>query len=222
MWRSGVILIASKKSYALRVDEFDFEKLKIISNKNHRSINAQIEALISDCIEKYEKENGIISVNSPDKYDTNLKLYFEPEGSFEYNFNNNDETFQGSLKYTFGYYNATRNFLLLEQVEGDLIDRIIKSTDEIYFSYIIKLINTNFKIPYNHMSNKVDIFFNFQGKYKELEIGKKATKKSDHAEIVEALPRDNENISKWLGKSLSDRKDFWQKEIARIFTQKDE
>ena len=47
-----------KKQYALRVDEWDFEKLKIIANENHRSVNAQIEALISECIKGYEAENG--------------------------------------------------------------------------------------------------------------------------------------------------------------------
>ena len=52
-----------KKPYALRVDETDFEKLKIISAFNHRSVNAQIEALIAACISNHEKEHGEIKVN---------------------------------------------------------------------------------------------------------------------------------------------------------------
>lgn len=52
-----------KKPYALRVDEIAFEKLRIISNANHRSVNSQIEALIEHCISDYEKENGKISIN---------------------------------------------------------------------------------------------------------------------------------------------------------------
>lgn len=54
-----------KKSYALRVDENAFEKLKIISSANHRSINSQIEALIEECIRDYENVNGeiLITIN---------------------------------------------------------------------------------------------------------------------------------------------------------------
>ena len=52
-----------KKSYALRVDEKAFEKLKIISASNHRSFNSQIEALIERCISEYEKDNGKIQVD---------------------------------------------------------------------------------------------------------------------------------------------------------------
>ena len=53
-----------KKSYALRVDEVAFEKLKIISNSKHRSINSQIEALIDLCISDYEEKNGEIQLES--------------------------------------------------------------------------------------------------------------------------------------------------------------
>ena len=53
-----------KKSYALRVDETAFEKLKVISAANHRSVNSQIEALIEKCISEYERENGEISVST--------------------------------------------------------------------------------------------------------------------------------------------------------------
>lgn len=52
-----------KKPYALRVDETAFEKLKIISNANHRSVNSQIEALIEQCISDYEKTNGNILID---------------------------------------------------------------------------------------------------------------------------------------------------------------
>ena len=43
----------NKKPYALRVDETAFEKLKIISALNHRSINSQIESLIEQCISNH-------------------------------------------------------------------------------------------------------------------------------------------------------------------------
>ena len=53
-----------KKAYALRVDEQAFEKLKVISAANHRSVNSQIEALIEKCIFEYERENGEISASA--------------------------------------------------------------------------------------------------------------------------------------------------------------
>lgn len=56
-------MASNKKPYALRVDEIDFEKLKIISSANHRSINSQIEALIEECIRNYENQNGPIQIN---------------------------------------------------------------------------------------------------------------------------------------------------------------
>lgn len=52
----------NKKSYALRVDETNFEKLKVIAETAHRSINAQIEFLISECINAYEAEHNEIKV----------------------------------------------------------------------------------------------------------------------------------------------------------------
>lgn len=59
-------MTSSKKPYALRVDELEFEKLKLIAKANHRSINLQIEALISECIKTYEAENGEVIVNLED------------------------------------------------------------------------------------------------------------------------------------------------------------
>ncbi len=55
-------MAAYKKSYALRVDETAFEKLKIISGANHRSINSQIEMLIEQCIVNYEQQYGEIQI----------------------------------------------------------------------------------------------------------------------------------------------------------------
>lgn len=57
-------MAAYKKPYALRVDETAFEKLKIISSSNHRSVNSQIEALIEQCISDYEKEHGTIQIET--------------------------------------------------------------------------------------------------------------------------------------------------------------
>lgn len=53
-----------KKSYALRLDETAFEKLKVIASDNRRSVNSQIETLVDQCITEYEKANGIIVVTT--------------------------------------------------------------------------------------------------------------------------------------------------------------
>lgn len=49
-------------NYPLRLDENLMEKLKVVSAKNSRSVNRQIEFLVACCIEQYEKENGTISI----------------------------------------------------------------------------------------------------------------------------------------------------------------
>jgi len=52
----------TKKPYALRVDEIHFEKLRLIAEASHRSVNSQIEFLIAECIAQFEKENGVLRV----------------------------------------------------------------------------------------------------------------------------------------------------------------
>ncbi len=46
----------------IRLDEITHQKLKFISEKKLRSLNAQMEYFILKGIELYEKENGIISL----------------------------------------------------------------------------------------------------------------------------------------------------------------
>jgi len=52
----------SQRPYSLRVDEVAYEKLRIIAKENNRSINAQIEYLIKQCINQYERQHGEIKV----------------------------------------------------------------------------------------------------------------------------------------------------------------
>jgi len=49
----------NQKPYSLRVDELAFEKLRVVAKENNRSINAQIEYLIKQCVNNYEKEYGM-------------------------------------------------------------------------------------------------------------------------------------------------------------------
>lgn len=57
-------MINNKKQYPLRVDEILLSKLKVISDKNHRSINSQIEYIIEICVSEYESKNGVIDISS--------------------------------------------------------------------------------------------------------------------------------------------------------------
>jgi hypothetical protein len=52
----------NQKSFSLRVDELAFDKLRVIAKENNRSINAQIESLIKQCIVEHEKQYGFIKV----------------------------------------------------------------------------------------------------------------------------------------------------------------
>lgn len=51
-----------KISLQLRIDETAHKKLKILSSKELRSLNSQIEYFILKGIEQYEKENNIILI----------------------------------------------------------------------------------------------------------------------------------------------------------------
>lgn len=53
-------MATDKRQFTLRLQDDTFEKIKVIADKNKRSITMQIEFLIEQHIEKYEKENGQI------------------------------------------------------------------------------------------------------------------------------------------------------------------
>ena len=44
----------------LRIDEVTYNKIKVLSQKENRSINNFVEYVIRQYIDKYEKENGVI------------------------------------------------------------------------------------------------------------------------------------------------------------------
>lgn len=50
----------AKVQYTLRIEEKIFEKLKLISDKELRSINSQFEYFLIKSIAEYENENGAI------------------------------------------------------------------------------------------------------------------------------------------------------------------
>lgn len=51
-----------KRIFTLRLDDILFDKLKVIADKNKRSLNKQIEFLVEECIDEFEKKNGPIRI----------------------------------------------------------------------------------------------------------------------------------------------------------------
>ena len=54
-------MATSKQQISVRVQPYTYEKFKILSEKNNRSISQQIEFLMKQCIEQYENEYGKIA-----------------------------------------------------------------------------------------------------------------------------------------------------------------
>lgn len=53
-------MATNKRAFTMRMQAENFEKIKIIAECNKCSIAMQIEYLIENCIEQYEKEHGEI------------------------------------------------------------------------------------------------------------------------------------------------------------------
>lgn len=53
-------MAVQKIQTGLRLEEDTWEKISYISKKNKRSLNSQIEFIVQECIDRYEKENGPI------------------------------------------------------------------------------------------------------------------------------------------------------------------
>lgn len=49
---------------ACRTSEELYEKITIIAKKESRSLSKQVEFLIKQCVENYERENGSITINN--------------------------------------------------------------------------------------------------------------------------------------------------------------
>ncbi len=60
-----------RKTIPFRIDDIMYEKLKIISESNYRSFNAQLELLVENFLSEYEKQNGPIKIiiDDPDSED---------------------------------------------------------------------------------------------------------------------------------------------------------
>lgn len=51
----------NKRVFTLRLREENFDKIKVIANRNKRSMTMQIEYLVEKCIDEYEKKQGVIN-----------------------------------------------------------------------------------------------------------------------------------------------------------------
>lgn len=48
----------------LRIDDIVYEKIAIIANKEHRSINSQLVIAVENYVKKYEAEHGEITLSN--------------------------------------------------------------------------------------------------------------------------------------------------------------
>ncbi len=53
-----------KEQFSIRLESKDKQKIKIIAQKNKRTLNSQIEILISNAIAEYEKISGKIEIEN--------------------------------------------------------------------------------------------------------------------------------------------------------------
>lgn len=52
----------------LRINDIDYEKIKIIASNEQRSVNSQLEFMLKQSIKKYELENGEITIANADDF----------------------------------------------------------------------------------------------------------------------------------------------------------
>ncbi len=57
-------MATDKRQFTLRLQDENFDKIKYLADKNKRSIAMQIEFLIEQYIEDYEKQHGQIICDS--------------------------------------------------------------------------------------------------------------------------------------------------------------
>lgn len=56
-------MATNKIQTGIRFTEDMLAKITFIAKRNHRSLNAQLEFLVQNCVEEYEKENGEIKIS---------------------------------------------------------------------------------------------------------------------------------------------------------------
>ncbi|ACV58107.1 hypothetical protein [Alicyclobacillus acidocaldarius] len=59
-------MATDKRQFTLRLNEENFEKIRVIAERSKRSIAMQIEYVIEQFIRDYEQENGEIPITNLD------------------------------------------------------------------------------------------------------------------------------------------------------------
>ncbi|MDI9261280.1 MULTISPECIES: Arc family DNA-binding protein [Alicyclobacillus] len=57
-------MATDKRQFTLRLNEDNFEKIRVIAERSKRSIAMQIEYVIEEFIRRYEEEHGEIQLQS--------------------------------------------------------------------------------------------------------------------------------------------------------------
>ena len=65
-------MATKKRPILIRVQPINYQKLKAIADQNSRSISNQLEYLMVQFINKYEKENGAIPPDNDDEVKINI------------------------------------------------------------------------------------------------------------------------------------------------------
>ena len=63
-------MATNKIQTGIRFEPELLHKIAFVAKQNKRSLNAQLEYLALICVKEYERENGTISVDDGDMYDS--------------------------------------------------------------------------------------------------------------------------------------------------------
>lgn len=61
--------MAQANPYPLRVDKALMDKFKIVASENGRSVNKEVEALMKQAVLSYERQFGLIQLETPSEAD---------------------------------------------------------------------------------------------------------------------------------------------------------
>ena len=64
----GVIMATNKIQTGIRFEPELLYKMAYIAKQNKRSLNAQLEFLAQNCVNEFEKENGVIPIDDDAVY----------------------------------------------------------------------------------------------------------------------------------------------------------
>ena len=60
-------MATDNRQFTLRLQDDNFEKIKVIASRSKRSIAMQIEFIVEQFIEEYERQNDEIHIDNPER-----------------------------------------------------------------------------------------------------------------------------------------------------------